>query len=722
MGRDVSYARGYRRRSQSLLFLLAASLLIGGAFPSPPPAPVAAQVDCSTRSICPVPGRCSTLHFVKQAYGGDGKFWIRFDHITGTGAQNQVRALDAVICTQGGFGEFFYDYLYEYEGWPVEGFCIPKQDLPMEGNCTFLRANVSIPATSRAVELWECRTSNGDPGWFVDLNDLARLAGCDEKTDDCRIPEITVTYENECKGGSGGPPPAGDSDVTLVKRTTGGDGTFKVKLFYGSGKEGFFPYDVLITTQNGQGVSSFSFSPVTTSPFCFSVEDQAVKGNCRFVRSECRLYGHVNGKPVDIIASLDTCPDGSKGWYLDTKAIMCPEKKLEGCKYDINITCTYENECRKGADHDVVEELIKSLVQAERPRPAIVAATFIAVSPVRTASSDTTSSTVPRGLLLVDSGTDQLRVYLLKRDGTFALFKRYGTGSRPVAVAAGDFNRDGKTDAVVANSLADSLSLFLGNGDGTFQRGRQIALPGIRPVGLAVADFDGDERLDLAVAQNESSDVAVLMGRGDGTFRPPAVIPLAEGRPSSILAADWNEDGTMDLIVTAVETISAVVFLQNERGRFLKARQIEVGSDDDPSYLVASAVGDFNGDGHLDVAAANLLGSVIFLLSRNQSNRLDFTRVDVSGVETPTSITSGQFFGAAGVAVPNFTSNTVTLITFEETRPKIARRIRAVSEPVSISQGDFDSNGILDLVVAGLPVGSLASLLGRENGTFLLKR
>ncbi len=237
-----------------------------------------------------------------------------------------------------------------------------------------------------------------------------------------------------------------------------------------------------------------------------------------------------------------------------------------------------------------------------------------------------------------------------------------------------------------------------------------------------MADFGGDERLDLAVAQNESSDVAVLMGRGDGTFRSPVVIPLAEGRPSSILATDWNEDGMMDLLVTAVETISAVVFLQNERGRFFQARQIEVGSDDDPSYLVASAVGDFNGDGHLDVAAANLLGSVIFLLSRNRSNGLDFTRVDVSGVETPASITSGQFLGAAGVAVPNFTSNTVTLITFQQGRPKIARRIRAVSEPVSISQGDFDSNGILDLVVAGLPVGNLASLLGRENGTFLLKR
>ncbi len=364
--------------------------------------------------------------------------------------------LDAVMCTQGGFGESFHDYLYS-GGWPVEGFCIPKQDHPLEGNCTFLRANIQIPPIGKTqVELQECRTSNGDPGWFVDLNYLARLVGCDEKTDNCTIPEITVTYENECKGGSGGPPPAGSSVVTLVKKTTGGDGTFKVKLLYGSGKQ-FSPYDIPITTQNGQGHFSFPFSPGSIDFFCFSVEDQVVKGDCHFVRSECRLHGQIDGKPIDIIASPSVCPDGSPGWYLDGEAISCTKK--EGCKYDINITCTYENECRKGADHDV-EELIESLVQAERLRPAIVATTFIAVSPVRTALSDTTSSTVPRGLLLVDSGTDQLRVYLLKRDGTFALFKRYGTGSRPVAVAAGDFNRAGKTDAVVANSLDNSLSLL----------------------------------------------------------------------------------------------------------------------------------------------------------------------------------------------------------------------------------------------------------------------
>jgi len=359
-----------------------------------------------------------------------------------------------------------------------------------------------------------------------------------------------------------------------------------------------------------------------------------------------------------------------------------------------------------------------SSIVSSRGRPSTVGTAFIAASAIRTAGSTTAPPKVPKGVLLVDSESNQLRVYLSKGDGTFRRFKTYGTGERPVDVKAGDFDRDGKTDAVVVNSLSDSLTIYLGNGDGTFRKGREVKLPGVRPVAVAIADFDKDSLLDLAVAQNGSADLAILLGRGDGTFRSPLIVPLYLGNPTSISIADVDGDGSSDLIVTAIGTNEVIFFRGDGRGRFAEMGRREVGD-----YPVASTVGDFNQDGEMDVAVANLLSeSVTFLLSRGRNRNLDFARMDMP-VEQPMSLISGEFFtGIPGVAAPNFTSDSITFIGFREGRPHVVRRMRAIAEPVSLGLGDFNDDGLLDIAVAGLPVGNIATLLGRENGTFALKR
>jgi len=344
---------------------------------------------------------------------------------------------------------------------------------------------------------------------------------------------------------------------------------------------------------------------------------------------------------------------------------------------------------------------------------------FIAASALQTATASATSTNVPKGVLLVDSETNRLLVYLSKGDGTFRRFKTYATAESPVDVKAGDFDGDGKTDAVVVNSLSDSITIFLGNGDGTFRRGRELQLFGTKPVAVTLADFDRDGVLDLAIAEQGSADMAILLGRGDGTFRPLATIPLFKGKPSSVAVADWDEDGLLDLIATAIGTNEVVFFRGDGRGRFSEVGRREVGE-----YPISSAVGDFDRDGQMDIAVANLFSnSVTFLLSQGKSRSLGFTRVDVESVERPTFIISGEFFnGMAGVAVPNFTAHTVTFIGFDQGRPRIVRHLRAIAEPVSLGIGDFNEDGLLDMAVAGLPPGSLATLLGRDNGTFVLKR
>jgi hypothetical protein len=144
------------------------------------------------------------------------------------------------------------------------------------------------------------------------------------------------------------------------------------------------------------------------------------------------------------------------------------------------------------------------------------------------------------------------------------------TGSSPVALAVADFNGDGKPDlAVVNNTSPGTVSILLGNGDGTFEPQVQYAT-GNTPVALAVADFNGDGKLDLAVLNNVNpppGSISVLLGNGDGTFQPH--VDFAVGQtPVAIAAGDFNGDGNQDLAVVDQGDTAVSIMLGNGDGTF----------------------------------------------------------------------------------------------------------------------------------------------------------
>src|SRR5215510_11042985 len=163
---------------------------------------------------------------------------------------------------------------------------------------------------------------------------------------------------------------------------------------------------------------------------------------------------------------------------------------------------------------------------------------------------------------------------------SFLVSGQFGAGPDPVSVAVGDFNGDGVQDLVVANSGdfdSGNISVLLGNGDGTFQAAVNFGA-GNNPSSIAVGDFNGDGVQDLTVAHGffGSNSVSVLLGNGDGTFQEG--VNYGTGfAPSFVAVADFNGDGVQDLAVANEGSDNLSVLLGNGDGTFQAAVNFGAG-------------------------------------------------------------------------------------------------------------------------------------------------
>jgi len=150
-----------------------------------------------------------------------------------------------------------------------------------------------------------------------------------------------------------------------------------------------------------------------------------------------------------------------------------------------------------------------------------------------------------------------LSILLGNGDGSFQAPLAFPAGAFPTGVAVADLDGDTVPDLVTANAVASgALSVLLGNGDGSFQA--PLAFPaGASPRGVAVADLDGDTAPDLVTATDAiTGQATVLLGNGDGTFRAPLAYATSSDLP---VVADLDTDGLPDLVV-AGRTAVIVLF------------------------------------------------------------------------------------------------------------------------------------------------------------------
>ena len=215
--------------------------------------------------------------------------------------------------------------------------------------------------------------------------------------------------------------------------------------------------------------------------------------------------------------------------------------------------------------------------------------------------------------------------YLGNGDGTFQNAVTHGTGAiDSYAIAAADVNGDGKLDVVVTNRCADanctsgSVTVFLGNGDGTFKTPVNYNTGAPGTFSVALRDLNGDGKPDIVVTNSGcearpgtactvTGSVAVLLGNGDGTFQAAVSYSSGGQNAGSIAVGDLNGDWKLDIavgnecftqtanIVTSCSTIA--VLLGNGDGTF----QAAILTATPAIWTGALELGDIDGDGKLDL-------------------------------------------------------------------------------------------------------------------------
>jgi hypothetical protein len=264
--------------------------------------------------------------------------------------------------------------------------------------------------------------------------------------------------------------------------------------------------------------------------------------------------------------------------------------------------------------------------------------------------------------------------------GGFSSGQSFPAGTNPSWIVTADFNGDGKLDTALVAGPSQAVLILLGNGDGTFQAARSYPA-GASPSSVAVGDFNGDGKLDLVVVNvfqgnpppGIAATIDVLLGNGDGSFQAPISYTSLE-EPYAVAVGDFNNDGLPDVAVANESYSDISIYLGNGDGTLKTPTLYTTNSN---IYgAVGLALGDFNGDGFVDIAVAQT----------NQINTSAATIQILLGNGTGSFTLGGSF--------PSGNS------------------------PDDVKAADLNKDGKLDLVVADYATGQVGVLLGNGNGTF----
>jgi hypothetical protein len=296
-------------------------------------------------------------------------------------------------------------------------------------------------------------------------------------------------------------------------------------------------------------------------------------------------------------------------------------------------------------------------------------------------------------LVVANAGDGTIAVLLNdpNNPGTFQTPTYYTVGGSPFSVIVGQFTASGHQDILVgtSNSLlgtsTDTVSLLLGNGDGTFQAPIQISTGASGGQDVAAAQFSAGGNYNIIVANYDTNNVSVLFGNGDGTFQPPVLYPVGT-LPYTVAVGDVNRDGHPDIITSNRGDGTVSVLLNDGTDNFSSRMDYPVGST--PADVV---LGNFHGDSQVDIAVTNYLvigGSVSVLLNNGDGTFAQATQYATGSLAAGVAVADYNGDGFPDMVVANAGSGTLSILRNDTMQPGPPPGGSAASDPLPQTPGN----------------------------------
>lgn len=311
---------------------------------------------------------------------------------------------------------------------------------------------------------------------------------------------------------------------------------------------------------------------------------------------------------------------------------------------------------------------------------------------------------------VTESLLQTVQVFLGNANGTLGNPIAYGMANQSHGIVAADFNQDGRLDLAAEEVLGSgsAISVLIGQGNGTFGSLSQFSGDNF-PFQMAVADFNGDGHSDVVLSSFQTAgQISVLLGQGGEKFQSPFDTPVGN-HPTFLATGDFNQDGHVDAVFTDTDPKTNSprlgTLLGNGDGTFSSPVYRNV-----PFIQGKFAVADFNGDGKLDLAAADVLSNTVNIYPGLGDGTFG-SPISYATLASPEEVWTADFNGDGhpDLAIGAQNGGTAVLMnngngTFQATQ--------VLSSSGLVAVADFDNDGKQDLLLTG------TTLFGNGDGTF----